>query len=95
MGILKAFYKDVRNLMREQKPDLKFVFHDAFRTDPNTWNDLFEDDDIENVIMDTHQYLAWWGANEDIGGYCDGYGNLMSNMSNFKYPVQVWGWGAD
>jgi len=50
-------------MMREQQPRLKFVFHDAFRTDPNTWNDLFEDDDIENVIMDTHQYLAWWGAN--------------------------------
>jgi hypothetical protein len=79
-------------MMREQQPRLKFVFHDAFRTDPNTWNDLFEDDDIENVIMDTHQYLAWWGANEDIGGYCDGYGSLMSNMSNFKYPVWVGEW---
>jgi len=92
MGILKAFYKDVRNLMREQKPDLKFVFHDAFHFDASTWNDLFDDDDIENVVMDTHQYFAWWGAQDDIGNYCDGYGGTFNNAAEIKYEIWVGEW---
>lgn len=47
-------------MMKEQQPRLKFVFHDSFHFDGNTWNDLFADDDHENVVLDTHQYFAWW-----------------------------------
>ncbi len=52
--VLKAFYRDVRKLMHEHHSHLKFVFHDGFRFDPTLWNDLFADDDIHNVVMDTH-----------------------------------------
>ena len=89
---LKDFYRKVRNLMREKQPRLKFVFHDAFHFDTNTWNDLFEDGDTLNVVMDTHQYFAWWGAQDHIGAYCDGYGNTMANAKNFKYDVWVGEW---
>lgn len=30
LSVLKDFYRDVRNMMREQQPRLVFVFHDAF-----------------------------------------------------------------
>ena len=92
LGILKAFYKDVRALMRNYNPDLVFVFHDAFHFDANTWNDMFPDDDHENVVMDTHQYFAWWGAQDDIGNYCDGYGGTMSQAFDVKYDVWVGEW---
>jgi len=89
---LKTFYRNVRNMMREQAPHLTFVFHDSFHFDTNTWNDLFDEGDWDNVIMDTHQYLAWWGAQDDIGKYCDGYGSTMANAQNFPCPVWVGEW---
>ena len=55
--------------MREKAPHLKFVFHDSFLKDPKYWDDLFEDDDIHNVVVDTHFYLAWdadSGAIDDV-----------------------------
>jgi len=61
MDLLKAFYRDVRKQIRAFNPDIKFVFHDAFHSSAWDWNDLFDDDDHENVVMDTHQYFAWGG----------------------------------
>ena len=81
LEVLKTFYRDVRTMMTAQQPRLKFVFHDAFHFDASTWNDLFEDDDIYNVVMDTHQYFAWGGAHGDIGTYCDEYGGTMSHTA--------------
>ena len=72
MTVLKQFYRDVRKMIKEQQPRLKFVFHDAFQFDADLWNDLFDDDDHENVVMDHHQYFAWMGPHDDIGTYCDG-----------------------
>ena len=57
---LKNFYRSVRAVIREINPEVKFVFHDAFTPRADTWNDLFADDDIENTIMDTHAYMAWY-----------------------------------
>jgi len=68
---LKEFYKTVRTMMRHSHPDLLFVFHDSFHFDGNVWNDLFKDDDMENVVMDTHQYLAWSGNQDEMWHYCD------------------------
>ena len=91
---LKNFYRDVRNMMREQQPRLVFVFHDAFHFDVDTWNDLFDDDDLENVVMDTHQYMAWWtGHDDNIGGFCDDYGaNMYRWAPNIKYDIWVGEW---
>ena len=40
-------------MMEKSHPRLKFVFHDSFHSDADTWNDLFEDN-YDNVVMDTH-----------------------------------------
>jgi len=92
MDLLKAFYRDVRKLIRDYNPDIKFVFHDAFHSSSNDWNDLFDDDDVENVVMDTHQYFAWGGQHGDIGTYCDEYGGNMHNLESVKYEVWVGEW---
>ena len=91
---LKKFYRDCRNAVREINPNVIFVFHDAFITEADTWNDLFDDTDSENVVMDTHKYLAWEDAQTSIGQYCDIYGATMTSPSiaNIKYPIWVGEW---
>lgn len=79
-------------MIKDQQPRIKFVFHDAFHFDANVWNDLFADDDMENVVMDTHQYFAWGGPHGDIGTYCDEYGANISQANNVKYDVWVGEW---
>lgn len=91
MTVLKDFYRKVRKLIQTQKPELKFVFHDAFQFSASVWNDLFDDNDTENVIMDTHFYTAWWDRNNDIGKYCDSYQGL-AEAYNIKYDVWVGEW---
>lgn len=34
------------------------------------WGDLFDEDDRENVVLDTHFYTAWNGRSENIDTYC-------------------------
>ena len=92
LDVLSDFYRDVRNLMRDQYPELIFVFHDAFHYDSDYWNQLFDDDDVDNVIMDTHQYVAWWSSQPYIGAYCDGYNSILQWAPNFKYPIWVGEW---
>jgi len=76
---LKDFYRSVRSVIREINPNVIFVFHDSFLTDANVWNDLFEDDDIENTVIDIHQYMAWWDAKKDINLYCDSYNSQLND----------------
>ena len=83
LALLKGFYRSVHKMMKERAPRLKFVFHDAFHYDADTWNNMFGDDeDYSNVIMDHHFYQAWYGAfsdNNDIGLYCDNYREALGN----------------
>jgi len=92
LDVLKTFYREVRTMIKEQQPRIVFVFHDAFHWDANTWNDLFADDDHENVVMDTHQYYAWWGQKDSIGDFCDGMGGNFNMASQVKYDVWVGEW---
>jgi len=59
IDVLKQFYRDVRAKIQAVNNDVIFVFHDSFIFDHGLWNDLFTD--YTNVVLDTHQYLAWWG----------------------------------
>jgi hypothetical protein len=61
MPVLKDFYRDARKLVQRYAPQAYFVFHDAFKYEPDMWNDLFRDDDIEKVVMDHHYYWAFQG----------------------------------
>jgi len=54
--VLKTFYRTIRTNMKAAVPDIKFVFHDSKHSDAYYWNDLFDDNDMENVIMETHYY---------------------------------------
>lgn len=44
---------------------------------------------MQNVVIDTHFYQAWWGR-MDLDGYCWGYYNL--DAAKMKYPVWVGEW---
>ena len=90
MTVLKNFYRTVRTMMQKKAPKLTFVFHDAFQFSGNVWNDLFED--TKQVALDTHAYMAWWGAKNQIGEYCDAYGTGLSEAANIKYDVWVGEW---
>lgn len=79
-------------MMKEQQPHLKFVFHDAFHYDPNVWNDLFDDNDKENVIMDSHQQLAWEKAQPNIESQCTAYEKSLTIADSIKYPVWIGEW---
>jgi len=74
---LKDFYRRVRKLVQKYTPNAKFVFHDSFIYEPSVWNDLFADDDHENVVLDHHYYHAFFNidpkADYSVKGRCDMY----------------------
>ena len=93
LPLLKGYYRRVHAHMKAKAPQLKFVFHDSFHFGAGDWNDMFDDDeDYSNVIMDTHFYTAWWGAQPYIGKYCDGYRNSLQGATDIKYDVWVGEW---
>jgi len=93
---LKGFYRTVRQLVVKYAPDAKFVFHDSFRFDPNLWNDLFEDNDHENVVMDHHYYHAFFNidpkGNYTVAGRCDLYKKETEVAKAVKYDVWFGEW---
>ena len=36
------------------------MFHDAFYKNATFWNDMFNENDIEKIALDHHEYMAWW-----------------------------------
>lgn len=53
---LKAFYKEAYGRMRKYMPKEKaVVFHDGF--DIYAWKDFMQEEEFQNVVLDTHQYL--------------------------------------
>jgi len=95
LDVLKQFYRDARDIIRSVNPEVTFTFHDSFHYDAGTWNDLFADDDHENVVLDTHFYQAWWGEDSygNLQHYCDGYeGSLKWTADQLKYDVWVGEW---
>lgn len=89
--VLKSYYRQAREIIRNKNPDVVFTFHDGFSFSAALWNDLFADDDMENVVIDTHFYQAWWGR-MDLDGYCWGYYNLADEIAKMKYDVWVGEW---
>ena len=94
---LKLFYRNVRALMRRKNPELVFVFHESFRYSADIWNDLFEDDDLHNVILDTHIYQAWDASKASVKEVCDKWEEKTKEAEKIKYPVWVgeWALGTD
>lgn len=84
-------------MMRDKAPHLIFLFHSAFDFS-DSWNALFPDDDMENVVLDMHYYQAFDGYHHDtIQPYCDEYESGMAVAETIKYPVWngEWSLGTD
>ena len=88
---LSDYYRSARDIVRSYNPNTIFVFHDAFDSS-SSWNALFDDNDMENVVMDTHAYMAWWEHKNDIPMYCADYEGVISNLDAVKYPVWIGEW---
>ena len=98
IDVLKDFYRDVREVVRAKNPDIKFVFHESFRRKASVWNDLFPDNDMENVILDTHPYMAFWTDPDHVfdtpEGYCEAYAEELfaPETVGIKYPMWAGEW---
>lgn len=83
--------------MKKYAPKAQFVFHNAQPITKNTenysnWNDMFPDDDMENVVMDMHIYQAW-AEPETVEESCTSYHEVIAaNVKDVKYPVWVGEW---
>lgn len=70
---IQDFYLKAYDRIREYVDDDKYVvFHDAFRLDD--WKVFFSDNDLKNVILDTHQYLMLaeiMGCKQTLNGYIE------------------------
>jgi len=55
---------------------------------------LFDDDNMENVVMDVHVYEAFGDTTKaTTQSICDGYeASVSSNVKDVKYPVWVGEW---
>lgn len=92
IDVLKNYYVQVRNILRNHSPDAKFVFHDAFKYQADLWNDMFPDDDMENVVMDHHYYQAWNQGMTTTQQFCDDYEANAAYAENVKYDVWFGEW---
>jgi len=91
--LLKDFYRQTRKLVQKYAPHATFLFHDSFHFDVDYWNDLFEDDDIENVAMDHHFYQAFYNPPvKNVQDSCDNYEAEASRAADFKYPIWIGEW---
>jgi hypothetical protein len=71
LPVLKDMYRKVRKLVQRYAPQALFIFHDSFRYEPKDWNDLFRDDDIENVVIDHHYYWAFESDLKEVQDMCN------------------------
>lgn len=56
LEFLKTFYIEAyRRLRRRMAEDKMVVFHDGF--DIRAWKDFMREEEFQNVVLDTHQYL--------------------------------------
>lgn len=99
LDTLKDFYRKTRTLMREINPDIKFVFSDAGLPSHLYWNDLFADDDMENVVIDLYYSMAFDPAWDKVEVYC-GYWETMNTgtrIGDIKYEKWFgeWSLGTD
>lgn len=86
-----------RKLVQKYAPHALFVFHNGIldtHQNAKVWNDLFADDDMENVVMDVHVYAAFGDTRTStVKSICDTYEDAVSNnVKDVKYPVWVGEW---
>ena len=70
------------------------MFHNGdIAVDPWNWNNVWRDDDMEDIIMDFHFYTAWQHGFKDVKDACDYYETWISAYADMiKYPKWVGEW---
>lgn len=93
--VLKDFYRQSRKLVQRYTANAWFVMHNAQVLDPEVWNSLFRDDDMDQVAVDIHYYQAFltgarFATTQDA---CDDYETVISQQADrLKYPVWLGEW---
>lgn len=71
LNFLRGFYVVAYHRMRRYLPtDKAIVIHDGFEL--KSWKDFMEEQELENVVLDTHQYLMMaemYGCEQSPDGY--------------------------
>jgi len=93
--VLQDFYRQSRKLVQRYTANAWFVMHNAQVLDPEVWNSLFRDDDMDHVAIDIHWYQAFLtGARfQTPQDACDEYETVISQqVDRLKYPVWLGEW---
>ncbi|MBE5978483.1 MAG: beta-glucosidase [Paenibacillaceae bacterium] len=73
ISFIKQFYREAYKRIRAFMPEEKHVvFHDAF--DLSGWKEFFEEENFQNIVLDTHQYLMMaemMGCGQNLNEYLD------------------------
>lgn len=89
---MKDLYRKVRKLVQRYAPQAHFVFHNSFIYQPDKWNDLFRDDDIDKVAMDHHYYWAFESGLNKIDQFCQDTKYFAGLADQIKYEVWFGEW---
>lgn len=97
MDFLRKFYKEAYFRLRKYLPPEKaVVFHDGF--DIYAWKDFMQEEEFENIVLDTHQYLMIAegdGCEQNKDAYVryieENYSKKIEEMSQY-FPVICGEW---
>lgn len=97
MVFLRVFYKKAYTRMRAHlAPEKYVVIHDGF--DLMAWKDFMQEEEYQNVVLDTHQYLMMAemdGCPQTVEGYVEyiqtKYAKMIEEMEQY-FPVVCGEW---
>lgn len=91
LEFLQKFYQQAYFRMRKFLSIEKVIaFHDGFQL--NAWQDFFEKNDFENVMLDTHQYVMMAelnGTEQKLDSYLDFINNLGEEIAKVSKYVRI------
>ena len=89
---LKRFYWEAYLAVKNVAPHWKFVIHDAFRFDTDSWGGFLAG--CPDIAMDTHIYQAWMNPADPVAFYNDACGkkSIITEMERAFGPVIVGEW---
>lgn len=89
---LKSFYWQFYQLVQRKAPHWVSVFHDSFRSNPQSWMGFLKN--CDNFAFDTHLYEAWSEAMEDwqySAVACDRI-NYLGQSEATGFPLIIGEW---
>jgi glucan 1,3-beta-glucosidase len=92
---LQDWYRASRRMVQKYTANAWFVMHNAGNNDFELWNNMFRDDDMDQVAVDVHHYQAFMGAPNFVTtkDSCDEYETSISAIvDKLKYPAWLGEW---